>query len=149
MVFAVALLLYYWFTGDEIWYGASIGCHKPDMRAGAIERARCALTARQRPQPPTLWGSPRAPVGAAGECWHCRRVQQFIRFVLGALPIFIGWVLAEGQQHPTTSHGVSSQFGATGAKSCMMASAASRRGMGVANVLAGLTAQTKGWTPVL
>ena len=69
--------------------------------------------------------------------------------VLGAQPNFIGWVLAEGQQHPTTSQGVSSQLGATGAKSCMMASAVSRRGMGVANVLAGLTAQTKGWTLVL
>ena len=41
------------------------------------------------------WGSPGAPVGAAGECWHCRRVQQSIMFVLGALPNFIGWLLAE------------------------------------------------------
>ena len=58
------------------------------------------------------WGSPRAPVGAAGECWHCRRVQRSIMFVLGAPPNFIGWVLAEGQQHPTTRQGVSSRFGA-------------------------------------
>ena len=100
-------------------------------------------------QPPTLWGSPHAPVGAAGECWHCRRVQQFIRFVLGALPNFVGWLLAERQQHPTTSLGVSSRFGATGAKSCMMASAVSRRGMGVANVLAGLKVQTKALTTLL
>ena len=61
------------------------------------------------------WGSPRAPVGAAGECWHCRRVQQSIMFVLGALPNLIGWLLAERQQHPTTSQGVSSRVGATGA----------------------------------
>ena len=26
--------------------------------------------------------------------------------VLGAQPNFIGWVLGEGQQHPTTSQGV-------------------------------------------
>ena len=69
--------------------------------------------------------------------------------VLGALPNFIGWLLAERQQHPTTSQGVSSRFGATGAKSCMrilMASAVSRRGTGVANVLAGLKVQTKAET---
>ena len=95
------------------------------------------------------WGSPRAPVGAAGECWHCRRVQQSIMLVLGALPNFIGWVLAEDQQHPTTSQGVSSRFGATGAKSCMMASAVSRRETGVANVLAGLKVQTKALTTLL
>ena len=95
------------------------------------------------------WGSPRAPVGAAGECWHCRRVQQSIMFVLGALPNFIGWLLAERQQHPTTSQGVSSWFGATGGKSCMMASAVSRRETGVANVLAGLKVQTKALTTLL
>ena len=67
--------------------------------------------------------------------------------VLGAQPNFIGWVLAEGQQHPTTSQGV--RAGLVRTKSCMMASAVSRRGMGVANVLAGLTAQTKGWNLVL
>ena len=54
MVFTVVVLLYYWFTGDEIWYGASIGWHEPGLRARAIEGARCALTARQRPQPPTV-----------------------------------------------------------------------------------------------
>ena len=69
--------------------------------------------------------------------------------VLGALPNFIGWVLAEDQQHPTTSQGVSSWFGATGGKSCMMASAVSRRETGVANVLAGLKVQTKALTTLL
>ena len=78
-----------------------------------------------------------------------RRLQQFIRFVLGALPNFIGWLVAERQQHPTTSQGVSSRFGATGAKSCMMASAVSRRETGVANVLAGLKVQTKALTTLL
>ena len=63
--------------------------------------------------------------------------------MLGALPNFIGWLVAERQQHPATSQGVSIRFGATGAKSCMMASAVSRREMGVANVLAGLKVQTK------
>ena len=117
---------------------------------------RSALRSHGPPAPTSLppsggdgWGSPRAPVGAAGECWHCRHVQQSIMFVLGALPNFIGWLLAERQQHPTTSQGVSSRFGATGAKSCMMASAVSRRETGVANVLAGLKVQTKALTLVL
>ena len=114
---------------------------------------RSALRSHGPPAPPAshpvgvmVGGSPRAPVGAAGECWHCRRVQQFIRFVPGALPNFIGWLVAERQQHPATSQGVSIQFGATGAKSCMMASAVSRRETGVANVLAGLKVQTKAGT---
>ena len=125
--------------------------HRPS-RAGPESRSyrRSALCSQGPPTPPAShpcggdgWGSPRAPVGAAGECWHCRRVQQFIRFVLGALPNFIGWLVAERQQHPATSQGVSIRFGATGAKSCMMASAVSRRETGVANVLAGLKVQTK------
>ena len=117
---------------------------------------RSALRSHGPPAPTSLppcggdgWGSSPAPVGAAGGCWHCRRVQQFIRFVLGALPNFIGWLVAERQQHPTTSQGVSSRFGATGAKSCMMASAVSRRETGVANVLAGLKVQTKALTTLL
>ena len=54
MVFAVVVLLYYWFTGDEIWYGASIGCHEPGLRARAIEGARGALTARSAPSRPPV-----------------------------------------------------------------------------------------------
>ena len=46
-------------------------------------------------------------------------VQQSIMLLLGAQPNFIGWVLAAGQQHPTISQGVSSRFGATGAKSSL------------------------------
>ena len=134
--------------------------HRPS-RAGPESRSyrRSALRSHGPTSAPSLppcggdgWGSPRAPVGAAGECWHCRRVQQSIVLVLGALPNFIGWLLAERQQHPTTSQGVSSRFGATGAKSCMrilMASAVSRRGTGVANVLAGLKVQTKALTTLL
>ena len=56
MVFAVVVLLYYWLTGGEIWHSAFIGRRELGLRAGATEGARCALTARQRPQPPTLWG---------------------------------------------------------------------------------------------
>ena len=131
--------------------------HRPS-RAGHESQSyrRSALCSHGPPAPTSLppsggdgWGSPRAPVGAAGKCWHCRRVQQFIRSVLGALPNFIGWLVAERQQHPTTSQGVSSRFGATGAKSCMMASAVSRRETGVANVLAGLKVQTKALTTLL
>ena len=85
------------------------------FRAGPESQSyrRSALRSHGPPAPTSLppcggdgWGSPRAPVGAAGECWHCRRVQQSIMLVLGAQPNFIGWVLAEGQQHPTTSQGV-------------------------------------------
>ena len=56
MVFAVVVLLYYWSTGGEIWYSASIGRRELGLRAGTTGEARCALTAHQRHQPPTLWG---------------------------------------------------------------------------------------------
>ena len=56
MVFAVVVLLYYWSTGGEIWYSASIGRRELGLRAGTTGEARCALTAHQRSQPPTLLG---------------------------------------------------------------------------------------------
>ena len=49
MVFAVVVLLYYWSTGGEIWYSASIGRRELGLRAGTTGEARCALTTRQRP----------------------------------------------------------------------------------------------------
>ena len=123
--------------------------HTPQAQSAAPERTVSCSSASPSQEsclPIQSFSTTNPYADFARRQWHCRRVQQFIRSVLGALPNSIGWLVAERQQHPTTSQGVSSQFGATGAKSCMMASAVSRRETGVANVLAGLKVQTKAGT---
>ena len=56
MVFAMVVLLYYWWTGGEIWYSPSVDCFELG-RAPELQKERAALS---RPasahQPPTLWG---------------------------------------------------------------------------------------------